>query len=242
MNRKTKEKLKNKLKFAFDIPEPIQKDNFLSTLPYKKPTNLNFAFSQLGYIRKRFWILSILLLVLLNIFYLNLQQGKEAVGFLSAIIPFLTLFSFSEIYKSRSHNMCELEASCKYDLGRLTLIRLCIIGAFQFALILGLLIIFKNKTQFGNLRFIIYTITPFLLSTYLSFSIVNHYKSQESLYICSGVTLVISSLVFLSNFNSKIYSNSYLVTWYGVFFMALLLLVKEIYKLLNRRGELWSLI
>ncbi len=239
MNKKVE--LENKLVLTYEIPKPIQKADFLSSLPYKKPSFLKFVFSQLGYIRKRFWVLSILILVLLNFYYLNIQLGKEVVGLLSATIPLFTLLSMSEIYKSNMYNMGELEASCKYDLGRITLIRLSIIGTFQFILILGLLIIFKNKTQFGNLRFIIYTMTPYLLTTYISLCIANYYKSKDSLYVCSGVTIMISSLVYICNFNTQIYSNNYLVTWGVTFFIVILLIAKEVYNLLNKRGGLWNL-
>ncbi len=230
-----------KLESNFVVQKPIKKDSFLNSLPYKNPTLFDFTISQLGYIRKRFWVLSVLLMVALNIFYLHVQIGTESVVILSFGIPLFTLLSVSEIYKSSAYNMEELEISCKYDLGRITLIRLCIIGSFQFVAIVFLMIIFKDKTHFGNLRFIMYAITPFLLNTYLSLGIANYYKNQDSVYVCSGVTVVISSIMYLSNYYTTIYSDKYVLIWCSAIFIVTSLIVKELYTLVSKRGGLWNL-
>ncbi len=229
------------LESNFVAPESTKKDRFLNSLPYKNPTLFDFTISQLGYIRKRFWVLSILLMGVLSVFYFHVHIDKESVSILSAGIPVFTLLSVAEIYKSSAYNMVELEASCKYDLGRITLIRLGIIGSFQFVVIVILMLIFKDKTHFGNLRFIMYAITPFLLNTYISFVIANHFRNQDSLYICSGVTVMISFVIYLSNYYTTIYNDKYVLMWLSVITICTLLLVKEVYTLFNKRSSLWNL-
>ncbi len=243
MTKKLKNNLRKELQTALSAPTPTRKHSFLNTLSYKNPTIYDFVFSQFGYIGIRFWILSILLVSIIIFLNTYIQQGKEAVVILSSVMPLFTLLGLSEIYKSDFYNMSELEAVSKYDLSKLTLIRLSIIGTFHFAIILILMMLFKDKTHFGILRYSLYSITPFLLTTYLSFWISNHFKTQDTLNICIGVTLSVSCFIYYSNYNfSLIYNNSYIAVWLILFSIILVLLAKELNFLINRKEKLWSLV
>lgn len=235
-------KLKKALKSAFCAPKPTRKLEFLNSLYYPKATYLEFCLSQIGYIRKRFWCLSILSLVVLVAISLNLKQDYEVVGILSAILPLLTLISITEIRKSISFNMAELEMSCKYNFGKITLIRLSSIAVCHFVILSLALLIFKNQSQYGMIRYSLYAVTPFLLSSYLSFWVTNHIKSKDTLYVCSGVTAFISiSVIVMSSGVTAIYEGNYTMLWGVAFITIAALLIKEIYFLLTERTEQWSL-
>lgn len=237
MNRK----LKKALKTALDAPEPTRKESFINSLPAPKTTNVEFCLSQLGYIRKRFWLLSILLLVGIYVLITNSIKGREIAGFVSACLPLLTLLGLSEIKKSDTFNMNELEMSCKYDLSKIMLFRLTVIGMFHIVLLLISCLLFKEYSQFETIRYMIYTITPFLLSSFLSLWIINHTASKDSLYICSGVTIFVSlSMVLLNLGNMRIYADHYVAVWQIVFLVILILLIKEIHHLLIERIESWN--
>lgn len=237
MNRK----LKKALKSAFDAPKPANKAEFLNSLPYPKATNTEFFLSQVGYIRKRFWCLS--LLILMGLFCLSgrFPAGKESVGLLSASLPLLTLLGITEISKSTSYHMSELEMSCKYNLAGITLIRFTVISVVQVVMLLLLLLMFKHQSQYGMFRYALYAVTPFLLSSYLSIWVTNHLKSKDTLYICGGVTALISMAVFMMNVNvAVIYRGSYTPFWSMACLAITGLLVKEIYHLLTERNEEWN--
>lgn len=234
-------KLKKALKSTFDAPKPTRKLEFLSSMSYPKTTNLEFCLSQIGYIRKRFWCLSILLLICMVVISLSLKRGKEIVGVLSAVLPLLTLTAITEISKSVSFNMTELEISCKYNLGKITLIKLSTIGMFHLVILFLSLIIFKDSSQYGIFRYCLYAVTPFLLSSYLSFWVTNHIKSKDALYVCSGITTFISIAVFAMNSNfTVIYARNNTLLWSMAFIMSTVLLIKEIYFLLTERNGQWN--
>lgn len=234
---------KKALKSTFDAPKPTRKLEFLNSLSYPKATNLEFCLSQIIYIRKRFWCLSILLLIGMVVVSLGQKQGKEIVGILSAILPFLTLISIIEISKSMSFNMAELEMSCKYNLSKIILIKLSTIGTFHLIILFLSLLIFKDKSQYGMFRYSLYAVTPFLLSSYLSFWVTNHIKSKDIPYICSGVTIFISIAMLAMGSNSiAIYAENCTLFWSMAFIAITVLLIKEIYFLLTERKEQWSFV
>ncbi len=234
-------KLKKVLKSSFDAPPSTKKNEFLYTLPHARTTNFEFFLSQMGYIRKRFWSLSILLFIGMITLSLNLQQAKEMVGILSASLPLLTLIGITEINKSLSYNMTELEMSCKYNISKITLMRLLGIGVFHISILLLLLLLFKDQSQYNGFRYAVYSITPFLLTSYLSFWVANHIRLKDSLYICSGITSSISIVAFLMSTESTLfYSKNYTVLWSIGFIVTAVLLIKEIYFFLTERSLQWS--
>lgn len=232
--------LKKALKTALDAPKPSRKESFINSLPAPKTTTLQFCLSQMGYIRKRFWFLSILLLIGIYVFITH-SVNREIAGFVSACLPLLTLIGLSEIKKSDTFNMNELEMSCKYDLSKIMLFRLSVIGMFHILLLLISCLLFKEYSQFEAIRYMIYTMTPFLLSSFLSFWIINHTTSKDSLYICSAVTIFVSlSMILLNLGNMRIYADHYVSIWQISFLVILILLIKEIHHLLIERIESWN--
>lgn len=236
-------KLRQALKSAFDAPKAARKVDFLNSLPYPKATNLEFFLSQIGYIRKRFWCLSVLLLIGMAALSLTFKQGKEIVGEISAVLPLLTLIGITEINKSVSFRMTELEMSCKYNLADITLIRLCVIGAFHFIILLFAMLLFKDKSQYGMFRYGLYLVTPFLLSSYLAFWVTNHIKSKDTLYICSGVTAFVFFIIHFMDQNfAVIYAADYTLLWSMALLVIAALLTREIYVMLTERNKQWSFV
>lgn len=234
-------KLKKALRRTFSAPMPTRKLGFLDSLPHPKGTNLAFFFSQMGYIRKRFWCLSLLLL--LGMMYISsvFRQGREVVGVLSAVLPLLTLTGITEVGKSMSFQMSEFEMSCKYNLAKITLIRLSVIGTFHFIILVITLLVCKDQSQYALVRYALYGVTPFLLSSYLSFWVTNHIKSKDAFYICGGATAFVSIGVWGMGLNSTgFYEASYSLFWGIAFLIITVLLTKEIYFLLTERSKQWS--
>lgn len=236
-------KLRQKLKTVFNAPAPSRKNEFLSHLSYPKTDNLNFFFSQIAYIRKRFWGLSVLAIIALVLLIQVFDAVFKTVIILSSFSPFLVVLSVAEISKSTSYNMAEMEMSCKYNLSKITLVRLALIGSFHFILLLCMVMIFANSSEYSFLQFTLYSITPLLICAYLSLYISNHFHTKDILYICVGVAGMISMSIFLfiNNFE-MIYAQRFVVFWCLVFIFTVISLVKETKDFIKRSEELqWSL-
>lgn len=243
MNRNLRKILRKALSTAFDAPEPSRKVEFLYNLQYPKATNFELYLSQIGYIRKRFWFLSVLLMIGMILLSFQFEQGEDIVSLLSALLPLLTITGITEISKSISNNMEELEMSCKYNLGIITLIRLLVIGVFHFSILLLSLFLFKDQSGYDLFPYALYVISPFILSCYLSLWFTNHLKSKDTIYICSGVTIFISIITFIMHLNlTVIFKGAYVLYWVMAFIGITVLLIKEIYFLLNKKTEEWNFV
>lgn len=235
-------KLKHELKTAFDAPKPSRKNEFILNVSYSKTSNLDFFFSQILYIRKIFWCLSVLIAVAVIFLIRVFDVAFNTVVTLSSFLPFLVVISVSEISRSTSYNMAEVEMSCKYNLSEITLVRLSIIGSFHFIILFCMVILFAHSSDYSFLQFLLYSITPFLLCAYLSIYITNRFSTDDIAYICAGVAGVVSiSVFFLTTNFIMIYSQRFVLFWCLAFVFMLISLLKEIKNFIKQSEELqWN--
>lgn len=234
--------LKKELKSAFDAPTPTRKNLFLNQLDYPKASRIDFIKSQLGYIRKRIWILSALLFIgtLLELFFYKVSTSF--IWVISSILPFISLVSISEIVRSSTYNMEEFEMSCKHNFLEVSLVRLGILGVANFIVLISILLLFMGKTDFVFFRLGLYLTTPFLLNCYGSLFAINRLKSRETTYICGGVTAFVSILNILLTIQiNEIYTERYWLFWVMSFIILAVLSAREIAKLIKKMEELqWN--
>jgi len=161
---------------------------------------------------------------------------------LSALLPLFSLCTVTEIYKSTAYKMDEIELTCKYNLSRITLMRLWILGTVSFTVLL-LCVIFARKSDFGLFRNLIYLGAPYLVSSYLSLVAIAKFKSRETIYVCSAVSGGVSLLLLMAN-NSYpfIYFTRFTGYWVIAFFILVGLMARRLIQFKNAQEELqWNL-
>lgn len=132
--------------------------------------------------------------------------------------------------------------SCKYNFLEITLVRLGVLGSTNFILLIGILLLFMGKTDFGFIRLGLYLVTPYLLNCYGSLFAINHLKTRDTMYICVGVTAFVSMLNILLTIQiNEIYTETYWMFWVISFIVLILLCAREITKLIRKMEELqWN--
>lgn len=241
MNRKFKAQIKS----AFNAPKSAKKKEFLQYLSFPKATYTDFIFSQIGYIRKRVWLLSgaIVIGAFFGLKYVYADNVFCMLWLISSVLPFVTLTAVTEILRSTSYHMAELEMSCRYSLADIVLVRLGILGSTNFFAFIALLLLFIGKTNYGLLRLGAYLFVPFMLTCTLSLVLLNHFKIRETTYICGGISCFVSILnSVLVNSWQSMFTDRYLFLWEIVFFVLLSLMVFQTIKLIKKMEELgWNL-
>jgi len=235
-----KDRLKKELKSAFEVPEPARKESFLSQFDYPKASRFDFIKTQAEFIRIRVWLISILsfIVTLLGVYYYDLSD--HIVWIISSTLPFISLVSMTEIARSITYNMVELEMSCKHNFSEVFLIRLGVLGLANLIFLLSILLLLIGQTEFGFFRLGLYLVTPFLLSTYGSLFVINRLKSREITYICGIVTAFASLLIALLTLQlNEIYTDRYWVFWLVSFVILVLLSSKEVIKLIKKMEDFY---
>lgn len=238
-------KLKSALYDAFEAQKPMRRDSFLKTLPYPKTTYREFFIDQLGYIGKRVWLLSAMIVLvgylLASLSFPQIFGWQDEIGTVwisAAILPFLSLITISELSRSDYYRMAEIEMSCKYSLYQIMLARITILGSANILLLIALLFLVQNFSPYGIMRIAIYLCVPYLLSCGLCLSILNRTRGREGLVYCATVSGLVSMMDgIFSNSILPIYSDSFLVWWLCLLVASIILIGIQIQKMLEQMEE-----
>ncbi len=234
-------KLKQAIKQSFTPPPTQKMDEFINSIRYPRAKLSQVIISQIGFIRKRVWIFSILS-IFLAFFYTYLANTPEnIISGVSAILPLFSLCLITEFYKSRAYNMEETELACKYNLTKITLMRILILGVISFIILLFFIII-ANKNDYGAIRNTVYISVPFLFSSFISLVVITKFHSKDAIYVCSAVSGVISLFMLLeNNILRVIYNESFIFLWVMSFAILLGLLFNSLIKFIKSQEDLqWN--
>lgn len=235
-------KLKSILKQSFTPPPTQHGEQFINSISYPKETILELLISQIGFIRKRVWILFMMGVCFAFFYTQSVSVPENIVSGVSAILPFLSLCTISEIYKSMIFNMEELELACKYNLPKISLMRIGILGTVSFGLLFFLVVI-VGKSDFGMIRNTIYICVPFLISSYLNILIISNIHLKDPIYVCATISGVVSIFMFLASSSFQfIYNLDFLFNWVVLFVLLIGVLVYNFIRFINSQEELqWNL-
>ncbi len=204
--------MKNFLKEAFAAPVPVHKKDFLKNVRQPGISTFSFIFAQLSYIRKRVWIMSgfIFILALVCAAYF----GEDSIWMISAMIPFIELFTITESVKSTIYNMAELEMSSRFSLKSIVLARLSAIGLLHLVILCGLVIFTQENVSFSMIRTGVYLFVPYLLTSVSGLIAARKVQSKEVIYICMGISIMVSFLIFVLKENiPSLYGEKQFIWW-----------------------------
>ncbi len=223
-----KREMKAYLQEAFTAPEPVRKEAFLkSTIPVQIST-FDFMKTQISYIRKRVWVVSVLIFALgiMSVCYWE----KESIWMISSLVPFIALCAVTESARSATYGMSELEMSTRFSLKDVTLARMVSIGVVHFV-ILGCLIPISGATALLPLiKNGVYLLIPYLLTSMLGLMMVRKIRDRGSIYACMGSAVLVSFLcAYTRDFLAWMYEEKYFI-WWCILTVYLLVKVAKEYK------------
>ena len=184
--------LEQELQILFRAPAPRKREAFLVGRPRSSMSHGAFVLSQAAYIRKWVWVLSVAVFgVLVGG---TVQWRQEALWIAAGMMPFLALIATQEHMRSTMYNMTELELSTRFSVKSIVLARMGLLGSFHLLLLFSLLPLLVLYGQAGIARTGVYLLVPYLTTTFFSMARVRRVRGRESLYLCLGIAVMVSSL------------------------------------------------
>ncbi len=192
-----KPEIRKALQEAYEAPKPQHKKEFIRMLEKPQLSTYSFMLQQISYIRKRVWILSILIsaLAVVSISYV----GKEAIWMIASMMPFIALCAITESARSVTYGMAELEMSSRFSLKSIVLARLVIIGVSHLMVFCILVALIGKNAVIPLTRTGLYLLVPYLLSSVLGLWAVRRFQDIDATYLC----MVTSSIVCVLNIALK---------------------------------------
>ena len=185
--------LKKELAEAFIPPEPKERDGFLAAFCYPKLTYLEFILSQIRYIRKRVWFVSVIILLAgIGTVCIMPESIMILVWGISALIPLLAVLTAAEISRSDVFRMSEIEEGCRFALPQVVGARMIILGVCDFFVIAALTVILGVFSPLDITRSALYILTPYVLVNGSSLAIFDRVRGQDGVYLSAAVAFTVS--------------------------------------------------
>lgn len=237
----------NTWKEAFPAPAPQRKAEFLAYLEKENSRRQNlsqnsvnmgyFLLSQIPYIRKRVYLIS--LAVLAGSVLAADYAGTDSIWYIAAMMPFIALCMVSESTRSEIYGMAELEMASRFSIKSILLARLGTIGFVHLILLCILIAIVRYSTLLSFVHVGIYLLVPYLAASVLEFAAVRRFRGKEAIYVCMGISVMVSwSNYLLEGLFKFLFGAKYFIVW---IVLAVYLTGKVIqeYRNIVCRGEEW---
>lgn len=194
-----KAKLKKELTAAFVPPEPKNREKFLAEFPYPKLTYPEFVISQICYIRKRIWFVSLIVLLSGTVTVSLISDSSMIlIWIISALIPVLAMMTAAEISRSDIFGMSEIESGCRFALPQVMGARMIILGICNFAVIAAASAVMGTFSALGTAKAALYIITPYASVNGISLFILGRVRGRDGVYLSAAAALgvTLSGMIF----------------------------------------------
>lgn len=231
---------KKALQQAFAVPPPCGKRAFFKQNRRAGITMFKFWRIQAAYIHKWVWAVSIVIGV-------GAVGGTnfvrtEMVWIIAALLPFVALATVTETARSAFYGMEELEMAARFSLKSVFLARMGVLGGANAVLLVLLVLLCRQQDGIGMLRAGSCFLTPYLLTTLLSFQAVRKMHSGEAEYACLGISAGVSAVFLaLKSGGHNWYQNSPVFVWFMAAAVLAVLMKREIGRTIRLTEEyVWN--
>lgn len=240
-------KIKLAIKSAYMLPESNSKKDFLINLEVPKTNLCEFFMSQLKYIRKRVFLIELIIMLICLISLFNIKGSNvniKYISMISSIMPFFVLVIVTEISRSISYNMAELEMTTRYSLGQIIIARTTMLGSVNFIFLIFLLIFFSFKSEYNILNLSLYIFIPFLLTCFGSLYTMNYVRNKNVNLYCAGISIFVSlANIVLYDIKFNLYSNLSVQFWIIAFIALIVGVIIQARKFIKSTEEYnWNLL
>lgn len=232
-----KQELKKHLARAFEAPAPLRKKEFLGRLPQPQINIYEFVLSQIGYIRKWIWGISVAVfivsLVVAGLFSTN------TVWIISTFTPLLAMTVVAECGRSECYDMAELEMATRFSLKSVFQARLLILGGANLIVLCFLIPVGSWMYGLDLLQTGMYVLTPYMLTAFTGLCIVHRFRGRESVFYYTGAAVCISfSVLIFHGILPQAYQKYHPAWWIAAILLLFAGTIKQILQIINRSEEI----
>ena len=224
-----------------EILETVRKSGeaFFASEQDKVLSYHEFLWLQLKVVRKRWWVLQLILLFVLGGVLLAAQEDKYIQRSMGVAATLFVILIIPEFWKNRSCRALEVEAVSFYSLRQIYAARMMLFGiadTFLLTLFCGS-VSFSLGVAFKEL--LVQFLFPLCVTACICFgSLCSRYILQEAVAV--GLCILWSGVWLLIILNEHIYTNITLPVWAFLWGLALVSLFAALYRVLIGCDKYWE--
>lgn len=215
------------------------KEVFYNSLKRQHTSYFEFLYQQAGYIRKRWWIYQILILMLTWIIISETDSSYVIQRSMGVLAPVFVILIVPELWKNRTSSSMEIEGTAFYSLRQIYAARM-LLFAFIDVLLLGIfngMVLITTDIKIDEM--LIHFILPLAVTCCICFrTLCSRYLFAE--YYAVTLSIFWVAIWTLLVLNESIYSVISMPLWIGMICLAVLYLVYVIRKVLKECENYWE--
>lgn len=153
-------------------------------------SGLEFLFEQMLSLSKRYWLMQLVVFfaAAISLGFLNSYEGMndKKITYCAIYAPMLIIFSIPELWKNVSAKTYEIENSTYFNLNKIYLSRIVLVGMLDLILATILTVITVKTGGFSPYEAIIYFFVPFNFNSCICFSLLCIRRISSELVAASG--------------------------------------------------------
>lgn len=223
---------------------------FVSQLPPRRQSNLQFVVSQIGWIRKRMWCLQLVLFLGVVLWFSlaehNYVQDGTIYLLCACVAPLLVMINVSDFACVYHEGVLEIELATRYSLPKVAAARLLIFGVTDVLLLVGISAAGAWISQTEIRVLLLYCLAPFCLVCAISVQLLRRLRPQQFVlgawWTVGGVLLLLIFPVgrwrFVgSQWLSNVYTAEGRIYWIVLLAGSVLLLGWQLHRLFDRKSS-----
>ena len=193
----TDRELKNALRDAYSVEPSKREAAFIKKYEVRKLQIFEILKLEIKYMGVNSLIAGLLLLTLM----IGLIHSGDTglIWTVSGALPICSLIPFILMSKSERYGMNELEASTRFSLRFLRMVRMMILGVFSIVLISVAAVMLRMFMNQDIIRAMCFACIPYMLNVMGCIMITRRWHSKDSIYACVGITFISCFIPFAAD-------------------------------------------
>lgn len=187
--------VKTLLKSAYQITPTAREKEFIRENEKRQISLPEVVLLEMGHMKFNscFTVVALVLMFIL----LSKTHNPGFMWYVSGTLPIVSLVLTSGLGKSERHGMHELEASSRFSLKLVRLVRMMVVGAASICLIAAGSLLLQRQVELGLVSTIGFVGTPYMLSAWGGMLVTRKWHDDNNMIGCMSVTVLSCMLPIL---------------------------------------------
>mgnify|MGYP003372366428 CR=1 FL=1 len=224
-----------KIKAAIEI----SKESFLLTEAEKSLSYRSFLYIQFRLIKKRWWMLQILILIALWAIFPFAEDALYAYRSMGVVAALFIILIIPELWKNRANQCMEVESATYYSLRQVYSARMLLFGIVDVFIITVFCGVASVTLKLSLTDLLIQFLFPLVVTACICFGILCNKRGFNEV-VAVGMCMIWSAVWWLILLDERIYHDIMIPVWVTLFCIALVFMVFTIYSSIYHCDRIWE--
>lgn len=217
----------------------VARESFLLAEAEKNLSYGSFLYIQFRLIKKRWWLLQILILILLWAIFPFAEDALYAYRSMGVVAALFIILIIPELWKNRANQCMEVESATYYSLRQVYSARMLLFGIIDVFIITVFCGIASITLQLTLTDLLVQFLFPLVVTACICFGTLCNKRGFNEV-VAVGMCMIWSAVWWLILLDERIYYDIMIPVWVTLFCIALVFMVFTIYKSIDCCDRIWE--